>query len=75
MAIEDPEAGLVEFQRRTATAYDRAKAVNAATGGGVDDVIDRADTRDWIASGLRRLPPAPADDEEVPVHRSVVSDA
>ena len=30
MAIDDPEARLAEFQRRTATAYDRAKAVNAS---------------------------------------------
>ena len=60
MAIEDPEARLAEFQRRTAAAYDRAKAVNAAAGGGIDDVIDPADTRDWIASGLKRLPPTPA---------------
>ena len=60
MAIEDPEARLAEFQRRTAAAYDRAKAVNAAAGGGIDDVIDPADTRDWIASGLKRLPPPPA---------------
>jgi acetyl-CoA carboxylase carboxyltransferase component len=41
-------------------AYDRAKAVNAAAGGGIDDVIDPADTRAWIASGLKRLPPVPA---------------
>ena len=75
MAIEDPEARLAEFQRRTAAAYDRAKAVNAAAGGGIDDVIDPADTRDWIASGLKRLPPAPVrTGEEVPVHRSVVRD-
>jgi acetyl/propionyl-CoA carboxylase alpha subunit len=60
MAIEDPEARLAEFQRRTAMAYDRAKAVNAAAGGGIDDVIDPSDTRDWIASGLKRLPPPPA---------------
>jgi acetyl-CoA carboxylase carboxyltransferase component len=59
MAIEDPEARLAEFQRRTAAAYDKAKAVNAAAGGGIDDVIDPADTRDWIARGLKRLPPAP----------------
>ena len=59
MAIEDPEARLAEFQRRTASAYDRAKAVNAAAGGGIDDVIDPADTRDWIASSLKRLPPPP----------------
>jgi acetyl/propionyl-CoA carboxylase alpha subunit len=57
MAIEDPEARLAEFQRRTAKAYESAKAVNAAAGGGIDDVIDPADTRDWIAQGLKRLPP------------------
>ena len=59
MAIEDPEARLAEFQRRTAKAYESAKAVNAAAGGGIDDVIDPADTRDWIAQGLKRLPPVP----------------
>jgi acetyl/propionyl-CoA carboxylase alpha subunit len=59
MAIEDPEARLAEFERRTARAYESAKAVNAAAGGGVDDVIDPADTREWIAQGLKRLPPVP----------------
>jgi acetyl/propionyl-CoA carboxylase alpha subunit len=60
MAIEDPEARRAEFERRTATAYDRAKAINAAAGGGIDDVIDPAETRDWVASGLKRLPPVQA---------------
>ena len=59
MAIEDPEARRLEFERRTAIAYDSAKAVNAVAGGGIDDVIDPADTRRWIANSLRRLPPAP----------------
>jgi acetyl-CoA carboxylase carboxyltransferase component len=59
MAIEDLDARLAEFQRRTAIAYDNAKAVNAAAGGGIDDVIDPTDTRDWIAKGLKRLPPVP----------------
>ena len=58
-AIEDPDARLAEFQRRTTEAYDSAKAVNAAAGGGIDDVIDPADTRDWIAKGLQRVPPPP----------------
>jgi acetyl-CoA carboxylase carboxyltransferase component len=57
-AIEDPDARLAEFQRRTERAYDAAKAVNAAAGGGLDDVIDPAETRDWIAQHLKRLPPA-----------------
>jgi acetyl/propionyl-CoA carboxylase alpha subunit/acetyl-CoA carboxylase carboxyltransferase component len=59
MAIADPDARLAEFQRRTAIAYDSAKAVNAAAGGGIDDVIDPAETRSWIADGLKRLPPVP----------------
>lgn len=58
-AIEDPEERRAEFQRRVEFAYEEAKAVNAASGGGVDDVIDPADTRDWIAKSLRRLPPIP----------------
>ena len=58
--IEDPEARIAEFERRVARAYESAKAVNAAAGGGLDDVIDPADTREWIASALKRVPaPAP----------------
>ncbi|MGE0425895.1 MAG: carboxyl transferase domain-containing protein [Reyranellaceae bacterium] len=59
MAIEDPGARLAEFQRMTAEAYDTAKAVNAVMGGGIDDVIDPAATRQWIVNGLKRLPPVP----------------
>jgi acetyl-CoA carboxylase carboxyltransferase component len=57
MAIDDPEARRQEFDRRTAVAYENAKAVNAVTGGGIDDVIDPADTRRWIVNSLKRLPP------------------
>jgi acetyl/propionyl-CoA carboxylase alpha subunit/acetyl-CoA carboxylase carboxyltransferase component len=58
-AIEDPEARRIEFEKRVARAYEGAKAVNAGTGGGLDDVIDPADTRDWIVKSLKRLPPVP----------------
>ena len=58
-AIEDPAERLAEFEKRVERAYDGAKAVNAATGGGLDDVIDPADTRSWIASSLKRVPPPP----------------
>ena len=58
-AIEDAEERRLEFERRVAAAYEGAKAINAGVGGGLDDVIDPADTRDWIASSLRRLPPVP----------------
>ncbi len=56
-AIADPEERRAEFDRRTARAYDSAKAINAGVGGGIDDIIDPAETRDWIAQSLRRLPP------------------
>ena len=59
MAIEDPEERLAEFEDRVARAYEGAKAVNAVTGGGLDDVIDPADTREWIAHSLKRIPPVP----------------
>ncbi len=56
-AIDDPEARRAEFDRRTKAAYENAKAVNAVVGGGIDDVIDPAETRSWIINGLKRLPP------------------
>ncbi|WP_158966636.1 acetyl-CoA carboxylase family protein [Chachezhania sediminis] len=59
MAIEDPEERRIEFETRVADSYEKARAVNSAAGGGLDDVIDPADTRRWIANGLRGLPPPP----------------
>lgn len=56
-AIEDPEQRSSEFARRVERSYESAKAINASAGGGLDDVIDPADTRAWIASSLKRLPP------------------
>ena len=68
MAIDEPEARREEFDRRTAIAYDNAKAVNAVTGGGIDDVIDPADTRRWIVNSLRRLPPVlPRTEKKYPI--------
>lgn len=58
-AIADPEARRAEFDERVARAYESARAVNAGTGGGLDDVIDPAETREWIAMGLKRIPPVP----------------
>jgi acetyl/propionyl-CoA carboxylase alpha subunit/acetyl-CoA carboxylase carboxyltransferase component len=58
-AIADPEERRAEFERRTAAAYESAKAVNAVMGGGIDDVIDPAETRSWIVNALKRLPPVP----------------
>ncbi|NKB98862.1 MAG: carbamoyl-phosphate synthase large subunit [Pseudomonadales bacterium] len=63
-AIEDPEDRAAEFNMRVDRAYESAKAVNAAAGGGLDDVIDPAETRSWIAESLKRLPPVPARTEK-----------
>ena len=59
-AIDDPETRRKEFEARVERAYESAKAVNAGTGGGLDDVIDPVETRSWIAESLKRVPPAPA---------------
>jgi acetyl-CoA carboxylase carboxyltransferase component len=59
-AIEDVDERREEFDRRVARAYESAKAVNSAAGGGIDDVIDPSETRQWIANALKRLPPTPA---------------
>ncbi len=56
-AIEDPEERRTEFDKRVQRAYESSKAVNAAVGGGLDDVIDPAETRSWIVESLKRLPP------------------
>ncbi len=59
IAIDDPEERIQTYEKMVGRAYENAKAVNAAAGGGLDDVIDPAETRTWIANGLKRLPPTP----------------
>jgi len=56
-AIEDPEERKVEYDKRVAASYERARAVNSAAFFGIDDVIDPADSRAWIIQGLKSLPP------------------
>jgi len=55
-AAEDPEA---LFEQLVAAAYDQGKALNAATVFELDDVIDPADTRRWIATAFREIPIPP----------------
>jgi acetyl-CoA carboxylase carboxyltransferase component len=57
-ALATAEERKALFDQLTAKAYERARAVNAGTNFGIDDVIDPAETRDWIVAGLRSLPPA-----------------
>ena len=73
-AIEDPEERRLEFERRVEASYERAKAVNAAAGGGLDDVIDPArhpllDHRKHEAAA----PNAAADRQEAALHRYLVA--
>ncbi len=56
-ALETAEERRELFDEMTAKAYERARAVNAATNFGIDDVIDPAETRDWIVAAMRSLPP------------------
>jgi len=59
-AIKDPEERQAAHECQVAELVDGARAVNSGgTGYGIDDVIDPADTRAWIAQGLRSLPPVP----------------
>ena len=57
-AIADPAARTAEYERLVADAYERGKALNAATQFEIDNVIDPADTREWIVRGLRAMPPS-----------------
>lgn len=59
-AEEDPDERKRMFDEIVAKAYEDAKAINAIVHGGIDDVIDPAETRDWLAKALKRLPPQPA---------------
>jgi acetyl/propionyl-CoA carboxylase alpha subunit/acetyl-CoA carboxylase carboxyltransferase component len=58
-AIADPAAREAFFHRQVEAAYAWGKAENAAAHTEIDDVIDPADTRLWIAAGLRLHAPAP----------------
>lgn len=58
-AIEDPEERRRVYEEKVAGMYDQGKALTAAELFEIDDVIDPAETRDWIVAGLRAAPPPP----------------
>ena len=58
-AVADPAGRKALFDRMVARAYERGKALNAASHFEFDDVIDPADSRRWILAGLDALPPRP----------------
>jgi acetyl-CoA carboxylase carboxyltransferase component len=49
-AIEDVQARERVFEQMVAAAYERGRGLNMAAYGEIDDVIDPADSRRWIAT-------------------------
>ena len=73
-AIEDEDERERVFQATVAAAYERGRGINMAAYGEIDDVIDPADSRRWIATLFD--PPRPgvalAPRQEAAEHRRVV---
>jgi acetyl-CoA carboxylase carboxyltransferase component len=58
-AVADESERRTLFERMVADAYENGKALNMASFLEIDDVIDPAESRRWIRSGLRlEIPPA-----------------
>ncbi|MFZ5784340.1 MAG: carboxyl transferase domain-containing protein [Pseudomonadota bacterium] len=58
-AIADPAERRAMFDRMVAAAYARGKALSTATYFEVDEVIDPADSRRWVATALLDAPARP----------------
>jgi acetyl-CoA carboxylase carboxyltransferase component len=59
-AIEDPAERVQRYEEMVARAYENGKALNQSTRFGIDDAIDPAESRTWVANTLKaRKPPAP----------------
>ena len=54
--IEDVEERAAEYDRLVAQSYDHVSALSVASRFGLDDVIDPAETRRWIAQGILSVP-------------------
>lgn len=59
-AAQDPLGREALFQTMVDRMYEHGKALNTATQFEIDDVIDPADTRRWLSTLLRSVPPTPA---------------
>ena len=58
-AVADPAAREKLFEEMVDRMYQIGKAVNVASHFEIDDVIDPAESRTWIANALRSAPPPP----------------
>ena len=58
-AIKDPVERQRYYDEKVADQYREGTAINVASKSKLDDVIDPADTRRWLGTLLRSLPPTP----------------
>jgi acetyl-CoA carboxylase carboxyltransferase component len=63
-AIDDPGERERVFAEKVAALYEHGKALSAATAFEIDDVIDPADSRRWIAATLTAAPAAPRSEKK-----------
>ncbi|HEV3357685.1 MAG TPA: carboxyl transferase domain-containing protein [Pseudonocardiaceae bacterium] len=56
-AVADPRERQALFDSMVAKMYEHGKALNTASVFEIDDVIDPADTRQWITTAFADLPP------------------
>jgi acetyl-CoA carboxylase carboxyltransferase component/biotin carboxyl carrier protein len=56
-AVEDPAERKQLFDHMVARAYEHGKGLNMASHFEIDDVIDPAESRQWVMSLLRSVPP------------------
>jgi acetyl-CoA carboxylase carboxyltransferase component len=57
-AIDDPDERTAAYDEKVAAMYEWSKALNGASHGEIDDVIDPSETRARIANILRAAPPS-----------------
>jgi acetyl/propionyl-CoA carboxylase alpha subunit/acetyl-CoA carboxylase carboxyltransferase component len=58
-AIEEPEKRKATYEEMVERMYAHGKATNTASHFEIDDVIDPVDSRRWVTTALRSLPPPP----------------
>ena len=58
-AVQDEAERDMLFRTMVDRMYEHGKALNTATHFEIDDVIDPADTRRWLSTLLRSVPPTP----------------
>jgi acetyl/propionyl-CoA carboxylase alpha subunit/acetyl-CoA carboxylase carboxyltransferase component len=67
-AIADPEERRAYYEKMVAQHYEAGKAVLRSTTFGIDDTIDPAETRRWVATLLASIrEPAPRDGKKRPM--------